>query len=149
MLELSRQRTLERAPQHIVPTKVCDESSEKESFLAAIASHFTPGVMSPQLSSFVRCNAAVFPPRHSVLQLKSVPALQMLIVRALQLLVAQAVFVTEPAGGAGRRCPGLPQAVQTESALEQVAEHVIPVPMIHPLPGQLWHPEQLPFIDAI
>jgi len=78
--------------------------------------------------------------------LKSAPALQMLFVRALQLLVAveHAVFVTEPAGGAGR-----PQAVQTESALEQVAEHVIPVPMIHPLPGQLWHPEQLPFIDAI
>ena len=40
------------------------------------------------------------------------------------LVAAHAVFVTEPAGGAGRRCPGLPQAVQTESALEQVAVHV-------------------------
>ena len=56
-----------------------------------------------------------------------------------------AVFVTEPAGGGG-----WPQAVHSESALEQVAVHVplrpfmvLPVPMIHPLPGQLWHPEQL------
>ena len=65
------------------------------------------------------------------------------------LVAAHAVFVTEPAGGAGRRCPELPQAVQTESALEQVAEHVIPVPMIHPLPGQLWHPEQSPPIVAM
>ena len=62
-----------------------------------------------------------------------------------------AVFVTEPAGGAGRRPPGT-QAFHSESGLEQWSgypEHVIPVPMIHPLPGQLWHPEQLPFIDAI
>ena len=35
------------------------------------------------------------------------------------LVAAHAVFVTEPAGGAGR-----PQAVLTESALEQVAVHV-------------------------
>ena len=49
-----------------------------------------------------------------------------------------AVFATEPAGGGG-----WPQAVHSESALEQMAVHVLSVPMIHPLPGQLWHPEQL------
>ena len=64
------------------------------------------------------------------------------------MVAAHAVFVTEPAGGKGR-----PQANHSESALEQVAVHVPlepikPVPMIHPLPGQLWHSEQLPPIVA-